>query len=296
MRVREALVDGERRLASAGVASPRHDAEVLMSQTLKLPRGRIDLTLELDPAANRVFTGLVAKRCQRIPLQHITGVAPFRYLSLRVGEGVFIPRPETELVVEAVIREVRRLARPTSVLDLGAGSGAIALAIATECAEVDVTAVEVSSDARAWLEKNLALHQSQISEHGSSVKVIEADFTEPLESWLPGQTGQFDIVVSNPPYVPSQARIRDAEVADFDPPVALFGGADGLDAVKAVIAVASIALRSGGMLVIEHGDEQGADAQSRGVPYWVKQENRFVEVNDRPDLNSRPRFTTAVLK
>lgn len=296
MRVREALVDAERRFSVAGVTSPRHDAEVLMSRTLKLPRGRIDLSAELEAQDWREFSALVARRCQRVPLQHITGEAPFRHMTLQVGEGVFIPRPETELVAEAVIREVRRIGGRPSVLDLCSGSGAIGLAVATECDSVDVTLVEVSPEALAWLEQNVVTHQGLISKNDSTVAVVAADMSWPFTKWHLGKEGSYDVVVANPPYVPSNAKIRDIEVAQFDPPLALYGGPDGLNLIKTVIAVGAIALRPGGMLVIEHGDEQGLDAHENGVPYWVRQSEAFLEVNDRPDLNSRPRFTIAVRK
>lgn len=292
--MREALVDAERRLTLAGVASPRYDAETLMSQTLHLTRGRIDLGAPLEQQSAEEFSKLVARRCRRIPLQHITGLAPFRYLSLIVGEGVFTPRPETELVAEAAIRELRRLARPASVLDLGSGSGAIALAIATECPNVSVTAVEASPQARCWLEKNLTKYQAEVTDVGSSIDLIETDFGQPVFSWLPDAEGAFDVVVSNPPYVPINAQIRDIEAANFDPPIALYGGEDGLDLIKLVIEVASVVLRPGGLLIVEHGDEQGALALTDGVPHWVKNHGSFTDINDRPDLNSRPRFTTAI--
>lgn len=296
MRVREALVDAERQLTAAGVPSPRHDAEVLMSQTLGLSRGRIDLKAEIEPDDARTFVALIAKRCKRIPLQHITGLAPFRHLTLQVGEGVFIPRPETELVAEAAIREVRSLDRPASVLDLGAGSGAISLAIATECARAQVVAVEASPDAKGWLDRNIEAQREELDKVDSAIEVVATDFCQPLDAWLPGRSGGFDVVVSNPPYVPTRANIRDVEVADFDPPIALFGGSDGLDLVKAVIAIGAQALRPGGLLIIEHGDEQGQRAEENGVPHWVTQQGSFLDVHDRPDLNSRPRFTTAIRK
>jgi release factor glutamine methyltransferase len=267
-----------------------------MCKTLKLPRGRMDLSAELEAQHRREFSALVARRCQRVPLQHITGEAPFRHMTLQVGDGVFIPRPETELVAEAVIREVRRIDRRASVLDLCSGSGAIGLAIATECDSVDVTLVEVSPEALSWLEQNVVAQEGLISEKDSDVVVVHADISCAFVEWQPGKEGSYDVVVSNPPYVPSHAQIRELEVAQYDPPLALYAGSDGLSLIKAVIAIGAVALRPGGMLVIEHGDEQGLDAHESGVPYWVRKSEAFIDVHDRPDLNSRPRFTTAVRK
>lgn len=299
LRVREALVDAERRLTSAGVPSGRHDAEALMCLLLQVPRGRLDLGKHLSERENRKFSELITTRSKRVPLQHITGIAPFRHIELEVGPGVFVPRPETELPVEAALRHLKQQVadhQRAKVFDLGSGSGAIAISLAVECGHLDVVAVEKSGEAITWLEKNIAAHLAQIEKANSTLVVEAADFTQPISDWAPTFVRDVDLVISNPPYVPDHAQPREPEVANYDPPLALYGGADGLDVTRAVIANAAELLKSGGLLVIEHGDEQGVGAGTSGVPGLVKDSGNFHDVNDRLDLNAKPRFTTAVRK
>jgi release factor glutamine methyltransferase len=268
-----------------------------MCEVLQVPRGRLDLGQNLSVREGRKFSDLVTTRSKRVPLQHITGLAPFRRIELAVGEGVFVPRPETELPVEAALRHLKNASASSErvrAFDLGAGSGAIAISLAVECERLDVVAVEKSSEAMAWLEKNLARHAERIEKAGSSVVVKNADFTLPISDWAPTDVRDVDVVIANPPYVPDHAQPRDLEVANFDPAIALFGGVDGLDAVKCVISAGADLLKTGGLLVIEHGDEQGVGAGTGGVPHWVKEHGAFKEINDRLDLNARPRFTTAI--
>jgi len=248
----------------------------------------------LDEDQQRVLAEWVARRARREPLQHILGDAAFRHLTLQVGPGVFVPRPETEVLVDLArdlvdghAHGAGRAVRPVLV-DLCAGSGAIALALATECQGVDVWAVELHDPARAWLERNLAAHREPLNAAGSTVTVVVADATaDPL----PELAGRVDVVTCNPPYIPDEAVPRDPEVARFDPPPALYGGPDGLDVVRGVIATAASLLRPGGWLLVEHGDAQGW--QDGGVPQLLVDHVAFDDVDDRTDLAGRPRVSIA---
>jgi release factor glutamine methyltransferase len=266
-----AVAEATARLESAGVPSPRFDAEVLAAHSLGVERR----DLWRHRAAGAGFPAYVDRRAAREPLQHITGVACFRHLSLQVGAGVFVPRPETEVVVDAVIAAARRLARPR-VVDLCTGSGAIALAVATEVPGSRVHAVELDPAAHAWAARNCA---------GSAVELRQGD----MAAAFPELDGAVDVVVSNPPYIPVDARIRDPEVASHDPAVALWSGADGLDAIRVVEQVAARLLRPGGLVVVEHSDLQGATA-----PAVFTDGSRWQDVADHRDLAGRDRYLTAV--
>jgi release factor glutamine methyltransferase len=266
-----AVAEATARLESAGVPSPRFDAEALAAHSLGVERR----DLWRHRAAGAGFPAYVDRRAAREPLQHITGVAWFRHLSLQVGAGVFVPRPETEVVVDAVIAAARRLARPR-VVDLCTGSGAIALAVATEVPGSRVHAVELDPAAHAWAARNCA---------GSAVELRQGD----MAAAFPELDGAVDVVVSNPPYIPVDARIRDPEVASHDPAVALWSGADGLDAIRLVEQVAARLLRPGGLVVVEHSDLQGATA-----PAVFADGSRWQDVADHRDLAGRDRYLTAV--
>jgi release factor glutamine methyltransferase len=266
-----AVAEATARLESAGVPSPRFDAEALAAHSLGVERR----DLWRHRAAGAGFPAYVDRRAAREPLQHITGVAWFRHLSLQVGAGVFVPRPETEVVVDAVIAAARRLARPR-VVDLCTGSGAIALAVATEVPGSRVHAVELDPAAHAWAARNCA---------GSAVELRQGD----MAAAFPELDGAVDVVVSNPPYIPVDARIRDPEVATHDPAVALWSGADGLDAIRVVEQVAARLLRPGGLVVVEHSDLQGATA-----PAVFADGSRWQDVADHRDLAGRDRYLTAV--
>lgn len=254
--------DAARRLEAAGVASPLHDARRLIEYADRLG-------LDLDP--------LVAAREARVPLQHITGTTGFRYLELAVGPGVFIPRPETELVVDAVLAALDGVDAPR-VVDLCAGTGAIGLSVAKESPSATVDLVEVSAEAMAWLVRNAApfgnvrLHQADLSNAPQDLDRV------------------VDVVVSNPPYLPDSDRgVVEPEVGDHDPALALWGGADGLDVIRLVASKAVTLLRPGGTVVVEHADGQG-----HSVPALMHAAG-FVEVADHPDLAGRPRYVTARL-
>jgi release factor glutamine methyltransferase len=269
--VREAVATAAEILADAGVASPRHDAEAIAAHVLGVRRGDLAKQQTLDRAA---FDGLVARRAAREPLQHLTGTAPFRYIELAVGPGVFVPRPETEVTAGAAIEAARRLDHPV-VVDLYAGSGAIAISVAHEVKGAVVHAVEAEDDAVVWLRHNVA---------GRTVEIHHAD----VDSCLPELDGGVDIVVANPPYVPLGSVIRDPEVTAHDPAPALWSGEDGLDAMRVLERTAARLLRPGGLLVAEHADVQGVAA-----PAVFADPHRWFDVADHADLAGRPRYLTA---
>ena len=305
--VRDVLVDAERRLTAAGVPSASADAALIVSSVLERPKSALYLHDEIPTEQRIRIERLITQRSSRIPVQHLLGWAPFRHLELSVGPGVFIPRPETELVAEAVIRS----AGGGVVVDLSSGSGAVAIAIATEADAVDVHAVELSSDALPWLERNVAAYADRIATANSRIVTYLADACSAAEPGAPlaRLAGTVDAVVSNPPYIPDAMVPRDPEVRDHEPHLALFGGSDGLDVVRGIARTAAILLKPGGLLVVEHADVQGADAGERGVPGVLlgmvaddatacdfdvpPGTHIWTDVHDRPDLNGLPRFTMA---
>jgi release factor glutamine methyltransferase len=260
-------------LTAAGVDAPRTDAEWLAAHVLGIPRGRLFLVGGLRPAERDRFAGLVARRARRIPLQHLLGTAAFRHLELAVGDGVFIPRPETELLAGWGIEHT-----PPGgvVVDLCSGSGAIALSLADESAAGEVVAVERSPAALAWLRRNAA---------GRPVEVVEGDVTHP--ALLADRRGAVDVVLCNPPYVPDGTPVP-PEVSAHDPTPAVFGGADGLAVIRPVIALAAALLRPGGWFGVEHDDTHAS-----AVPDLLRADPRFAEVGEHDDLTGRPRFATA---
>ncbi|MDQ0031841.1 peptide chain release factor N(5)-glutamine methyltransferase [Arthrobacter bambusae] len=264
-------------LSDAGVPTPRVDAELLAEHLLGVGLGRLRAMLLGDSAAPEGYADLVAERAQRVPLQHITGVAHFRYLTLAVGPGVFIPRPETESVVQLVIDHLQGLEHP-KVVDLGTGSGAIAASIAQEVPGAEVHAVEFSAFAHAWAAKNLK---------PLGVKLVHGD----LRNALPEHDGTFDVVVSNPPYIPAEAIPNEPEVALHDPPEALYGGgADGMELPTAAAASAARLLKSGGFFVMEH-----AEVQATWICEHLKASGCWTQVTTHLDLNGKERATSAVL-
>jgi release factor glutamine methyltransferase len=264
-------------LRDAGVPSPRVDAELLADHLLGVGLGRLRAMMLADSPAPPGYTELVAERARRIPLQHLTGVAHFRYLELAVGPGVFIPRPETESVVQLVIDHVKGLAHPR-VVDLGTGSGAIAGSIAHEVPGAEVHAVEYSPFAYAWAEKNLA---------PLGVTLVLGD----LRNALPELNATFDVVVSNPPYIPAEAVPNEPEVALHDPPEALYGGGeDGMELPTAAAASAARLLVPGGYFVMEH-----AEVQATWIAAMLKRAGIWTGITTHLDLNGRERATSAVL-
>jgi release factor glutamine methyltransferase len=264
------------RLAAAGVPSPRVDAELLLAAVLRVDRGALLTVREASADAAAAFDAAVARRAAREPLQHITGEAPFRHLVLAVGPGVFIPRPETELLVDEALAHLDRNPAPAPVVvDLCSGSGAVALAVAQEVPTATVIAVEREPSALAWLARNA---------DGTSVRVVAGDARDP--ELLADLRGTADVVLANPPYVP-RAAIVDEEVR-ADPAAAVFGGDDGLALMPAVIARAAEWLREGGLFATEHDHFHG-----RVVPELLRRDGRWREIAGRNDLPGRPRFTVA---
>ncbi len=260
--------------------SPRVDAELLLGHVVGRTRAGLFTLDEVDDDAAARFAALLDQRADRVPLQHLTGRAAFRHLELAVGPGVFVPRPETELLVEWALERLTGLDGPI-VVDLGSGSGAIALSIAHEHPGARVTAVERDPGAIEWTRHNALARVG----HDTPVGVVMGDMTDP--ALLGELDGRVEVVVSNPPYVPDGARVP-REVADHDPPLALWGGPDGLDVVRGMLSVAARLLRPGGHLGIEHADQQGT-----ALPALVRAHGAFTDVEDHVDLAGRPRFTTA---
>jgi release factor glutamine methyltransferase len=275
------LADAAARLAAAGVESPRVDAELLLAHALGVSRTRLLTLDDVDDDAAARFGALVDQRADRVPLQHLTGRAAFRFLELAVGPGVFVPRPETEQLTGWVLERIAGMDGPL-VVDLGSGSGAIALSIAHEHPRARVTAVERDPGALHWTRHNASL---RIGAGDTPIGVVQGDMTDP--ALLQELDGRVAVVVSNPPYVPDGAVVP-REVADHDPPLALWGGPDGLDVVRGLLVTAARLLRPGGLLGIEHADQQGDS-----LPALVRAHGSFTDVADHPDLAGRPRFTTA---
>lgn len=282
-RLRVAIDEAHHRLAAAGVPSPRHDAETLAAFVLGCSRGQVLLAGDFSGGQFTVFSELVARREVRVPLQHLTGSAPFRYLELAVGPGVFVPRPETEAVAGWCIDALReRMTQPGSssdsplVVDLCTGSAAIALSIAHEVTGASVHAVEREYEAYEWARRNAT---------GTRVVVHHADATDALGDL----DGTVDLVVSNPPYLPDALRdVVDPEVRDYDPEAALWGGPDGLTGPRMVEASARRLLRSGGLVAVEHADQQGAQ-----VAALFGASGAWTQIEVRQDLARRDRFVTA---
>ena len=267
------LISATASLAAAGVASPRVDAELLAAAVLGVGRGRLALIDGVRDGEARRFAELVERRARRIPLQHLIGTAAFRFLELAVGEGVFVPRPETELLAGWGIAHT---APGATVVDLGSGSGAIALSVAGEASPGRVIAVERSPAALAWLRRNTA---------GTAVEVVEGDITDP--DLLAGLRGTVDVVLCNPPYVPEGTAVP-PEVAGHDPAEAVFGGRDGLAVIRPVVALAADLLQPGGVVGIEHDD-----VHAGAVPDLLRADGRFTDVAGHDDLSGRPRYATA---
>jgi release factor glutamine methyltransferase len=277
---KEFLRGGKEQLSAAGFAEV--EAEILLAHTLGISRMDLHNPLTVENALTAIgdmaiveetFWKLLDRRCAHEPLQYLTGVAYFRHLEIKVGPGVLVPRPESELLVESVLTYIEKLSGAVSVVDLGSGSGALALAIATEAPHTHVIAVEKSPEAIYWLKENVSFIDEK-------VRILESDVATALDGV------KCDVVIANPPYVPdSQELPRD--VAEHEPAIALFGGADGMKAPRLFISTASRLLKEGGFLAIEHHEEQGlaiADVLSAD----------FIDILLHQDLTGRPRFTTAV--
>jgi len=281
--VQTALTSAVSRLTLAGVPNARVDAELLIGHVLDLNRGQVQSKAITDATITEnddaLIAELVERRAAREPLQHITGRAPFRSLNLAVGPGVFVPRPETEQVVQFAIDALRAAAAPEPVgVDLGTGSGAIALAMATEVPNARVYGVEVSPLAFVWTKQNFR------ESGATNATPVFID----LAVALPELNGTVSVVISNPPYIPRAAIPRDPEVRLFDPEIALYGGDDGLDVVHQVSATGLRLLHPGGTLVMEHGELQAAEIAA------LLRADGWLAVASHPDLLGRDRATTAL--
>lgn len=265
-------------LAEAGVPSPAHDARALAAHALGLERLPI-LDPDLDPDFTTRFAALVERRRRREPLQHLVGSTGFRYLTLAVEPGVFVPRPETETVAQVAIDEaIRLLAAGLSpiVVDLCCGAGGIAVSVAVEVPGSLVTAVDLSAAAVALTRRNAR------SAGVGALRLEQGDVREP--ELLADLNETVDIVVSNPPYIPPDAVPIEPEVRDHDPDLALYGGGeDGLETPRAVMAAAHRLLKPGGLFVMEHAEVQEAAAQAEAGRAG------FGEVHTVEDLSGRPR-------
>ncbi len=293
-------------LAQAGIRSADVDAVELAAHTLGVEPAELRRLMVLGGRTlPESYAALVDDRARRIPLQHLTGKAYFRYLTLTVGPGVFVPRPETEVLVDLAIAEIDHRSQlnavfvgesavttvssrtnasfdgPVRVVDLCSGSGAIALAIKAERPDAVVRSVEISEEACAWAVSNR-------DRLGLDVEIVRGDATRPcLFDWA----GTVDVVTINPPYIPVGAVPNDPEVRDHDPQIALYGGSDdGLAIPLQTIAVASGLLRAGGLLLVEHADVQG-----ESLPRRMRQSTAWSEVADHDDLTGRPRVASARL-
>jgi release factor glutamine methyltransferase len=272
------LREATARLTQAGVPSARHDAESLLAHVSGCGRGRLhDATIGATETAR--FHRLVEQRAARVPLQHLLGSVGFRYLELAVGPGVFVPRPETEVVVDAVVEAAGAVANPL-VVDLCSGSGAIALSVAHEVPTATVHAVELDEGALEWLR----LNATDRAEAGDAPVHVHAG---DVEHAVPELDGTVDVVASNPPYVAAdELPLVEPEVREHDPHRALVAGDDGLSVIRSVVRTGWRLLRSGGVIVVEHSDRQGESAPA------VLREIGFVDVADHRDLADRDRFAT----
>lgn len=279
---------GHNVLAEAGVPDAAVDTDLLIGHVWGLSRGEVEAKahgsgtlpeIEGCSSADLVerYRSLIQRRATREPLQHILGVAYFRNLELRVGPGVFVPRPETEMLAEYAIESLRAAAHAEPIaIDLGTGSGAIALAMATEVPHAKVFAVEKSPEAAVWTRRNIAAYDN-------CVELVEGD----LADAFPELNGRVSVVASNPPYIPAAAIPRDPEVRLFDPELALYGGEDGLDIVRTLSKRALELAHPGALLIIEHGELQGAEIRTiLAADGWRNPETLL-------DLTMRERYTRA---
>jgi release factor glutamine methyltransferase len=278
-----AVRDATARLEAAGIRTPEVDAVELAAFALGADAGVVRRAMVLrtvpDAGFTETFEGLVEERLTRVPLQHLTGRAHFRRLTLAVGPGVFVPRPETEVTAGLAIDAASVVGAGAVVVDLCTGSGAIALAVKDELPAATVLAVELSDLAHGWAVANR-------DRSGLDVDVRLGDATTAFDELV----GRVDVVVTNPPYIPVGAVPVDPEVRDHDPEIALYGGsADGLAVPLAVAARAAVLLRDGGVLVMEHADSQGVT-----LPAALLSSGAWREVVDHLDLTGRPRATVAV--
>lgn len=288
-QITDLLSELRSQFTEAGIGDPDVDAELLVGHVLGESRGAVQASAimgkRLTEAQASRLRDLSELRAQRVPLQHLTGRAPFRSIELRVGPGVFVPRPETETVAQFAVDALGAAATTAPLaVDLCTGSGAIALALAREVPNARVWAVEKSAEAHAWAAENVAALGD------GRVELIHGD----LADFVPGRlapaelAGNAHVVISNPPYVPNAMVPRDAEVRDHDPELALYGGNDGLDVIRVISGIAMQLLLPGGSLVLEHAEGQGAAIRE------LLARDGWRACATHPDLTGRDRATTAL--
>jgi len=273
-RLRCAIESATMLLADAGIDSARYEAEELAAHLTGTERGRLPLIDSPDDTFFDRYHAAIATRSRRVPLQHITGTAAFGPLRLLVGPGVFIPRPETEAILEWATAQ--HLPEAPVIVDLCTGSGALAIALAQHWPEARLLGIDDSDAALEYARKNSA---------GTKVELLHADVTKP--GLLTDLDGQVDLVVANPPYVPDGAPVE-PEVSHYDPSHAVFGGADGMTVVNAIVRLAGRWLRPGGFFAVEHDD-----TTSSLTCELISGTELFDDVVAQTDLTGRPRFVTA---
>ena len=272
--LRRAIDSAAAQLAEAGIDSARYDAEELAAHLVGTERGRLTLLEPPGPEFFGRYRDIVAARSRRVPLQHLTGTAAFGPVVLHVGPGVFIPRPETEAMLAWATAQ--QLAPRSVIVDLCTGSGALAVALAQHRPAARVIGVDDSEAALEFARRNA---------EGTAVELVHADVTEP--DLLPELDRRVDLVVANPPYVPDDIALE-PEVAQHDPPHAVFGGVDGMAVIAAVVRLAGRWLRPGGLFAVEHDDTTSSQTVE-----LVKSTGLFEHIEARQDLAGRPRFVTA---
>lgn len=273
-RLRHAIDVATAALAEAGIGSARVDAELLAAHLASSDRGRLATIAEPPDEFFRRYDQVIEARRRRIPVQHLTGSAAFGPLDLEVGPGVFIPRPETEALLEWALAQ--RLPEQPVIVDLCTGSGALAIALAAARPRARVIAVDDDATALDYARRNA---------ESTPVELVQADVT--VAGLLPELTGSVDLVVSNPPYIPLGVELE-PEVADHDPPHALFGGADGMAVIAPIVRLAGGWLRPGGLLAVEHDD-----TTSQQTVEIIEGTKLFTAITSHHDLAGRPRFVTA---
>ena len=280
--LRLAVLEAERILTRAGVGSPRVDAEELAAYVLGVQRSRLPLVPLVDFPTIESLRKLVAERARRVPLQHLTGRATMGGVEVAVGPGVFVPRPETELLLEWGLALLHGVAAPL-VVDLCTGSGALGLAVAHARPDAEVHAVEVDPVALSWARRNA---DARADAGETAVRLHSGSVGDP--TLLAQLDGTAHLVLCNPPYVPADAEVA-PEVAYHDPPAAVFAGPDGLAVILDVVRAGARLLRAGGGIAIEHDDSQG-----EAVPALLAARRVLTAVTEHADLAGRPRFATAL--
>ncbi|EHR52314.1 protein-(glutamine-N5) methyltransferase, release factor-specific [Saccharomonospora marina XMU15] len=280
--LRLAILEATRILERAGVVSARTDAELIAAYVLGVERGRLPLVPLVDPPVVEAIGRLVTERAKRVPLQHLIGWAAIGGIAVDVGPGVFVPRPETELLLEWGLKLLRGREYPV-VVDLCTGSGALALAVAHARADAVVYAVDNDPNALAWARHNA---EARRSAGDTPIRLYSGDISDPTV--FAELDGLVDLVLCNPPYVPEGTPVP-PEVADYDPPQAVFAAEGGLAVIRHAVSAAARLLRPGGGVAIEHDDTHG-----KAVPPLLRARSVLTDVVDHADLAGRPRFVTAV--